>query len=96
MVLGRLFLGILMSGAIVGSALAQSAGGDYEHLSSGNQRIVEALFASQDPIQGTPPLTRNDIASLRSEDGWDVVFKDLKVGGYYPDAKNLGQVISAA
>lgn len=94
--LGRVVFGILMSGAIVGSALAQSAGGDYENMSVGNQRIVDVLYSSQQPIEGAPALTRDDVASLHSGDGWGVVFKDLKDSGYYPDAKTLGQVVGGA
>ncbi len=102
--LGREVLGILMSGAIVGSALAQSDGGDYELLSAGNQRSVDALHSAQQPILessgqtavGTPLMTHDDIASMRSDGGWGATFKDLKDRGYYPDAKNLGQVISRA
>ena len=94
--LRRVILGILMSGAIAGSALAQSAVGDYEHLSVANKRVADALYSAQQPIKGAPALTRDDVASLHSGDGWGVVFKDLKDSGYYPDAKNLGQVVGSA
>ena len=42
--LRRVIFGILMSGAFFGSALAQSAGGDYEHLSAENKRIADTKF----------------------------------------------------
>jgi len=39
--------------------------------------------------------TRDDIAAMKqSGKGWGVVFKEMKANGYYPGAKNLGQVVS--
>ncbi len=93
--LRRVIFGILMSGAFFGSALAQSAGGDYEHLSAENKRIADTLYSAQQPIKGAPALTRNEVASLHSDDGWGVAFKDLKDSGYYPNAMNLGQVVGS-
>ncbi len=92
----RVIFGFLMSGALVGSALAQSAGGDYEHLSAPNKRIADALYSAQQPVEGAPALTRDEVASLHAEDGWGAVIKDLKDSGYYPDAKSLGQVVGSA
>ena len=92
----RMAFGILMSAVIAWAAPARSADGDYAGLSAADKRVVDALYSAQRPIAGSPALTRDDLVSLRSEDGWGRVFRDLKDGGYYSNAENLGRVVSRA
>jgi hypothetical protein len=77
------------------SATAQTAGGNYASLSSGQQKIVDALHGAQTPPSGAQALTKDQLAARNGSSGWGNVFKDLKAQGYYPNAKNLGDVISA-
>src|SRR5262245_37165570 len=87
------FAGALLALALfAGPASAQTAA---TNLPAADQKHVEALYAAQQPPAGTQPLTRDEIAARRGEGGWGKVFKDMKAQGYYPDAKNFGDVVSA-
>jgi hypothetical protein len=68
--------------------------GSFERLSTGNQKIANALFSAQN-VKGTSltPLTKNQIADLKGTEGWGRVFKEMKADGLI-QAKNLGQVVS--
>lgn len=47
------------------------------------------------PSTASKTYSLDDIAAMKqSGKGWGVVFKEMKANGYYPDAKNLGQVVS--
>ena len=81
--------------------------GAFDNLSPGNQKIARALYEAQQanaqPSGSTSTTTtskmysRDDIAAMKqSGKGWGVVFKDMKAQGYYPEYKNLGQVISGS
>ena len=68
--------------------------GNFNSLSPGNQKIANALFSAQKTTGTTTPLTKNQIAGLRSTEGWGRVFKTMKADGLVT-AKNLGQVVSS-
>jgi hypothetical protein len=88
------FAGVLVGLALLaGPVAAQTA--TYDTLSSGDRKHVDALYGAQQPPNGAAALTRDDIAARKGDTGWGNVFKDLKAQGYYPDAKNLGDVVSA-
>jgi len=67
--------------------------GNFDSLSPGNQKIANALFAAQKPTGTQTTLTKNQIAGLRSTEGWGRVFKTMKADGLIR-ARNLGQVVS--
>ena len=68
--------------------------GNFDSLSPGNQKIANALFSAQKTTGTTlTPLTKNQIAGLKSTEGWGRVFKTMKADGLI-QAKNLGQVVS--
>src|SRR5216683_1951600 len=67
--------------------------GNFNSLSPGNQKIANALFSAQKTTGTTTPLTKNQIAGLRSTEGWGRVFKTMKADGLVT-ARNLGQVVS--
>ena len=67
--------------------------GNFDSLSPGNQKIANALFAAQKPTGTQTALTKNQIAGLRSTEGWGRVFKTMKADGLI-QAKNLGHVVS--
>jgi hypothetical protein len=71
-----------------------SSGGAFQGLSTGNQKIADALFAAQTPTGTQVALTRDQIATMKQGDGWGSVFKQMKSDGLV-SAKNLGQVVSA-
>ena len=49
---------------------------------------------SGSPSTASKTYSLDDIAAMKqSGKGWGVVFKEMKANGYYPDAKNLGQVV---
>ena len=80
-------------GAILAVTLT-SAWAQTGKLSPGDQKIAQALFEAQGKGTATsPPLTRDQIASMKTRDGWGQVFKDMKSKGLLPQ-KNLGQVVS--
>jgi hypothetical protein len=68
--------------------------GNFDSLSPGNQKIANALFSAQKTTGTTTALTKNQIAGLRSTEGWGRVFKTMKADGLVT-AKNLGQVVSS-
>ncbi len=67
--------------------------GNFDSLSPGNQKIANALFSAQKTTGTTTPITKNQIAGLRSTEGWGRVFKTMKADGLVT-AKNLGHVVS--
>ncbi len=67
--------------------------GNFDSLSPGNQKIANALFAAQKPTGTQTALTKNQIAGLRSTEGWGRVFKTMKADGLI-QSRNLGQVVS--
>jgi hypothetical protein len=74
-----------------------SAGGEFDRLSPGNQKIARALFEAQ-PQPPTPtasrPLTLDEIAARKlNGQSWGQVFKDMKGEGLVRE-KTLGQVVS--
>jgi hypothetical protein len=68
--------------------------GNFDGLSTGNQKIANALFSAQKTTGTTTPLTKNQIAGLKSTEGWGRVFKTMKADGLI-QSKNLGQVVSS-
>ena len=68
--------------------------GNFNGLSPGNQKIANALFAAQKPTGTQTALTKDQIAGLRSTEGWGRVFKTMKADGLI-QAKNLGHVVSS-
>ena len=86
--------GFIVMGSLLlaGPVVAQTADGD--GTLSYDQTHVEALFQAQDASGET--LTREQIASYRSESGWGKAFKQMQADGYYEGYKNLGQVISSS
>ncbi len=96
----RIFVITILSFMMLTSvAVAQSSNeGAFDKLSSGNQKIVNALFAAEQNT--TPPptklLSRDDIAAMKQDGkGWGGVFKSMKAQGLVQE-KNLGQVVSQA
>ena len=62
--------------------------GNFDSLSPGNQKIANALFSAQKTTGTTlTPLTKNQIAGLKSTEGWGRVFKTMKADGLI-QAKN--------
>lgn len=80
------------------NAMADEHIGAYDQLSTGGQAhadaLYEAQFDSEQPPDGKERLTRDDIAAAKSEGGWGENFKEWQKEGYFPDAKNFGQVVS--
>ncbi len=80
------------SGGTAGTSASTT--GSFSSLSSGNQKIARALFLAQQPTaNGPPPLSLDQIAARKGDEGWGKVFNEMKAGGLVQD-KNLGQVIS--
>jgi hypothetical protein len=88
---------MVLFGAMLAMMLAQaSAWAQTAQLSPGDQKIARALFEAQGKgtsNSGTPPLTVDQIAAMKSSQGWGQVFKDMKSKGLLTQ-KNLGQVVS--
>jgi hypothetical protein len=82
---------------IASSALAETTSGgasSFNDLSPGNQKIARALFLAERPTPDGPrPLSLNQIAARKSDEGWGRVFKEMKAEGLVHE-KNLGQVVS--
>jgi hypothetical protein len=78
----------------VSQAYAQTEGGSFSTLSSGNQKIVTSLYENQTVPDGGTALTPDQIADLKADSGWGNAFKAMQEEGRFPDFKNLGQVIS--
>jgi hypothetical protein len=70
-----------------------SSSGAYDQLSSGNRKIVDALYEAQTTTGSAIPLTRDQIAVQKGVKGWNEVFKSMKAQGLLQE-KNIGQVIS--
>jgi len=87
---------------IASSAFAQTTPGttsggtaSFNTLSPGNQKIARALFEAQRPTPNGPqPLSLNQIAARKGDEGWGQVFKGMKGEGLVQE-KSLGQVISS-
>jgi hypothetical protein len=85
---------VLMASAALAETKSGSPG-SFSDLSPGNQNIARALFYAQHPApNGQQPLSMNQIAALKSQEGWGEVFKQMKAEGLVNE-KNLGQVISS-
>jgi len=90
----KLAAAVVSLAVMAGAAAAQTAG-SYDRLPVGERGLVDALYDAQQSSADKPALTRDDIAGRKGTAGWGNVFKDLKAAGYYPDAKNFGEVVSA-
>src|SRR5436309_5015347 len=55
--------------------------GNFDSLSPGNQKIANALFSAQRPTGTQTTLTKDQIAGLKSTEGWGRVFKTMKADG---------------
>src|SRR5262249_57361411 len=77
---------ILMASAAL--AETKSGGsGSFSDLSPGNQNIARALFYAQHRgPNGPQPFSMNQIAALKSHEGWGRVFKEMKAGVAHLDA----------
>lgn len=86
---------IVLCGAVFALALTQvGAWAQTSKLSPGDQKIVQALFEGQSQSKtGVQPLNRDQIAAMKSSQGWGEAFKEMKSKGLLTQ-KNLGQVIS--
>jgi len=94
---------LLLFGATSASpASAQTAtvDGAYARLSPGNAKVARALFEAQ--VSNTTPavptsagkaLTMDQIAAMKTGQGWGQVFQSMKALGLVTE-KNLGQVVS--
>lgn len=101
-------LGIFLATGVAAAQTATSPTttsntGAFDKLSPGNQKIARALYEAQQapmPTSGstsgtTKTYSLDDIAAMKqSGKGWGVIFKEMQAKGYYPGAKNLGQVVS--
>ena len=68
--------------------------GLYDQLSSGNQKIAEALFQAQQGGGATASWSIEDIALVKRQGSeWGNVFRRMKEDGLLLE-KNLGQIIS--
>jgi trimeric autotransporter adhesin len=76
-----------------GTQTTTTSTGAFQNLSPGNQRIAQSLFNAQRAPSGTHALTLDQIATMKSSEGWGRVFKDMKADGLV-QARNLGQVVS--
>lgn len=84
-----IFTAVLALTLIQASAWAQTS-----KLSPGDQKIARALFEGQSKSgSGSPPLTLDQIAAMKSHEGWGDIFKSMKSKGLLTQ-KNLGQVVS--
>lgn len=90
----RIVGSMLVASLLVAGAARAQAQSAYEQLSPGNQMIVNALYVAQQPPQDASPLSREDLASIKSG-GWGKTFKEMKDAGYYPNYKNFGHVVSS-
>ena len=94
---------LLFFGAATASpASAQTAtvDGAYAKLSPGNAKVARALFDAQvtntTPGAAAPtakPLTKDQIAAMKGNQGWGQVFQAMKAQGLLIE-KNLGQVVN--
>ena len=99
-----LALGVTTATAQTTTPTSDPNQGAFDNLSPGNQKIARALYDAQPSNTQTSgssttskTYSRDDIAAMKqSGKGWGVVFKDMKAQGYYPEYKNLGQVISGS
>ena len=84
----------VLLGAVLALMLAHGSVWAQAKLAPGDQKIARALFEAQG--QGTStsqPLTLDQIAAMKTDQGWGQVFKDMKSKGLLTE-KNLGQVVS--
>ena len=85
--------GITGTQTSTGTGTQSTSTGAFDKLSPGGQKIAQSLFNSQNPPTGTKALTLDQVAGMKSHEGWGRVFKDMKADGLV-QAKNLGQVVS--
>ena len=81
------------TGTGTGTGTQTTSTGAFDKLSPGGQKIATSLYSSQNPPRGTRALTLDQIAAMKSHEGWGRVFKEMKADGLV-QAKNLGQVVS--
>jgi hypothetical protein len=86
---------IALCGAVLAVFMTQlSASAQMSKLSPGDQKVVQALFEAQSkPKSGAPLLTRDQIAAMKTPQGWSAVFRDLKGKGFLTQ-KSLGQIVA--
>ena len=89
------FVALVALALVLGTTAADAAAGLYAQLAPRDQRIVDALFASQRPPRPRLRLSKEDFASLKTDGDWDSVFKDLKGAGFYPHADGLREIVAA-
>jgi hypothetical protein len=99
-------LTLLLAGLLAGGlpARAQDAPpppaneGAYDALSSGNQKVVSAIYESHLEATASDPnamtLTKDDIAAMKADGGWGNTYKQLYANGQVTH-RNLGQAISS-
>jgi hypothetical protein len=87
--------GLMLMASAALAETKSSGTSTFNSLSPGNQNIARALFYAQHPAPNGPqPLSMNQIAALKGEEGWGDVFKQMKAEGLVNE-KNLGVVISS-
>jgi hypothetical protein len=86
---------IALLGAVLALALMPASGwAQMSKLSPGDQKVARALFEAQSTSKsGSQPLTLDQIAAMKSHEGWGEIFKKMKSQGLVTE-KNLGQVVS--
>ena len=83
------------SATTASASASTAAAGAFQSLSPGDKKIAHALFEAQQPTANGPaPLNLDQIAALKSKNGWGKAFKHMKAEGLVSE-KNLGQVVSA-
>jgi hypothetical protein len=85
---------IVLLGAVLALTLAHGSVWAQSKLAPADQKIARALFEGQG--KGTPaskPLTLEQIAAMKTDQGWGQAFKDMKRKGLLAQ-KNLAQVVS--
>ncbi len=87
-----LTVGFALALAMGTPAFAQEPPPSYVALSTGNQKIVDAIYDSH--LEAGGSMTTDDIAALKAETGWGNVYKQLYADGLVTH-RNLGQAISS-
>ncbi len=69
--------------------------GTYKALSPGGQKIAEALFDAQKPVEGSGDVWSVDQIAAAKQDGrrWGEIFKQMKQDQLFQE-RNLGQLVS--
>ena len=89
----RTFAIALCSAVLALLVIQGGASAQVSKLSPGDQKVVHALFEAQSkPKSGAPLLTRDQIAAMKTPQGWSAVFRDLRGKGFLTQ-KSLGQIV---